>query len=56
MESFNKMYGVPEKIKLDNASAFISKDKNMSFIIKTLETEFNRTRLRTSTGLIERAI
>ena len=56
MESFFNLYGVPEKLKSDRGSAFISKENKFFCEIENIEIKFSPPRLHTGTGAVERAI
>ena len=54
-QNFN-VYGTPEKIKLDEGGAFISKEYIEFCKSKNIEIEYCTPRLHTGTGAVERAI
>ena len=55
-KGFLNFYGVPEKVKLDRRSAFISKEYKLICKIGNIEKEYTPLRLNNATGVVEREI
>ena len=56
LESFLNCYGVPDKIKSDRRSAFISRELKLFCKNLIIKIEYSTLRLNSGTGQVERAI